>query len=72
MRRLHIPQPDLAVKARLLTVAMSLGLLVPGTMARQAKLYPLESAEGLRLHDLTAEPAVLQSKKGLRVWSHDR
>src|SRR6266496_5971022 len=33
----------------------------------QAKRYPLESVEGLRFHNVTAEPAVLQGKKGLRA-----
>ena len=42
-------------------------LLLPGAAAAQAKHYPLESTEGLRFHDVTVEPAVLQGKKGLRV-----
>ncbi|MCA1561717.1 MAG: hypothetical protein LC753_14365 [Acidobacteria bacterium] len=42
-------------------------LLLPGTAARQARHYPLESADGLRLHNVAAEPAVLQGRKGLRV-----
>ena len=33
----------------------------------QAKRYPLESVEGLRFHNVTAEPSVLQGKRGLRV-----
>jgi hypothetical protein len=43
------------------------GLLVPGTVARQPKSYPLESTTGLRLHNVVAEAATLQGKKGLRV-----
>ena len=35
--------------------------------AAQTKRYPLDSTAGLRLHNVTAEPAVLQGKKGLRV-----
>ena len=35
--------------------------------ARQARQYPLASAEGLRLHNVSAEPVTLQGKKGLRV-----
>jgi hypothetical protein len=31
------------------------------------KHYPLESVKDLRLHNVTAAPAVLQGKKGLRV-----
>src|SRR5687768_7655616 len=68
MRRFHIPpQPRSAIKSTLLTVAISVGLLVPGTAARQAKHYPLESTAGLRLHNVAAQPATLQGRKGLRV-----
>jgi hypothetical protein len=42
-------------------------LLLPAAAAAQAKHYPLESAEGLRFHNVTAEQAVLQGKKGLRA-----
>jgi len=42
-------------------------LVLPTAPAAQAKSYPLESAAGLRLHNVTAEPVVLQGKKGLRV-----
>jgi hypothetical protein len=42
-------------------------LLLPVATAAQAKRYPLESVEGLRFHNLSAEPAVLQGKKGLRA-----
>ena len=37
----------------------------------QAKHYPLESVEGLRLHNVAAEPAALQGRKGLRVTISD-
>jgi hypothetical protein len=67
MRRVHIPRRRLALKCALLIVAISLGLLVPGTAARQPKQYPLESTAGLRLHNVVAEAATLQGKKGLRV-----
>jgi hypothetical protein len=36
-------------------------------VAAQATHYALESADRLRLHNLTAEPASLQGKKGLRL-----
>src|SRR5262245_1495125 len=42
-------------------------LLVPAVASAQAKHYPLESVSGLRLQNVTAEPATLQGKKGLRV-----
>ncbi len=48
-------------------VAISAALLVPTFAARQAGHYPLASAAGLRLHNVVAEPAVLQGKKGLQV-----
>jgi hypothetical protein len=42
-------------------------LLLPGTAPAQSKRYPLESAERLRLHNVAAEPAMLQGKKGLKA-----
>jgi hypothetical protein len=51
----------------LLGVAILASVLVTETAARQTKQYPLESTAGLRLHNVTAEPATLQGKKGLRV-----
>jgi hypothetical protein len=33
----------------------------------QSKHYALESADGLRLHNVSGEPATLEGKKGLRV-----
>jgi hypothetical protein len=41
--------------------------LLPGAAAAQARHYPLESTEGLRVHDAVAEPAVLHGQKGLRA-----
>jgi hypothetical protein len=35
--------------------------------AAQTKRYALDSTTGLRLHNVVAEPAVLQGKKGLRI-----
>lgn len=64
MRRFHIRS---AIKSTLLTVAICVPLLVSGTAARQARLYPLDSTDGLRLHNVAADPAVLHGKKGLRV-----
>jgi hypothetical protein len=48
-------------------VLAALTLFQPGGASAQAKQYPLESVDGLRLHNVTAEPATLQGKKGLRV-----
>jgi hypothetical protein len=51
-----------------LFVLTAAAALVPSTTAMaQAKRYQLESTNGLRLHNVVAEPAVLQGKKGLRV-----
>lgn len=65
MRRIHHSRS--VIKSSVLTVAISVTLLLPETAARQARHYPLESADGLRLHNVTAEPAVLQGKKGVRL-----
>ena len=51
---------------------VAIGMLVLSiTPAAQTKRYPLDSTAGLRLHNLVAEPAVLQGKKGLRVKSSE-
>jgi hypothetical protein len=42
-------------------------LLLPGRAVVQVKHYPLESADGLILHNVTAEPVALHGKKGLRL-----
>src|SRR5688572_19704713 len=41
--------------------------LLPGIVSAQTKQFPLESPAGVRLHNVVAEPATLQGKKGLRV-----
>jgi hypothetical protein len=51
----------------ILAFAITCVLLAPRALARQARQFPLESAEGLRLHNVKAEPAALQGKKGLRL-----
>ena len=70
MRRSRVHQAG-AITSTLLTVAASVALLGHGTAARQAKQFPLESADGLRLHNVAAEPAVLQGKKGVRLTISD-
>jgi hypothetical protein len=37
------------------------------TSAAQVRAFPLESTSGLRLHNVAAQPAVLDGKKGLRL-----
>ncbi len=43
-----------------------------GSAQTQTKRYPLESVEGLRFHNVTAEPATLHGQKGLRVTIADQ
>ena len=50
-----------------LLIAVGAPAMWSGTVAGQGKQYPLVSAEGLTLHNVTAAPAVLQAKKGLRL-----
>jgi hypothetical protein len=50
------------------TLLAAIGVLVLSmAAAAQTKRYPLDSTAGLRLHNVSAEPAVLQGRKGLRV-----
>jgi hypothetical protein len=61
--------PRLTAAALAAAVAL-LGLLLPdgaSAQATQARRYPLESAKGLRLHNVTAEPVTYKGKRGLRV-----
>lgn len=51
----------------LLVVAAGVALGQPSVPSAQAKRYALESSQGLKLHNVTAEPVVLQDKKGLKV-----
>src|SRR5580765_8504239 len=67
MRRWRWNQPPSAIRSVALVVATSAALIAPGTTAAQGKHYPLESTDGLRLHNVAAESATLQGKKGLRV-----
>ena len=54
-------------RSTLLVLATTLTVLLPGGASAQVKHYRLEATDGLRLHNVAAEPAVLQGKKGLRV-----
>lgn len=67
MRRLRIPQSRSVHRSTLFVLTATATLLLPAAGAAQAKRYPLESAGGLRFHNVTAVPAMLQGKKGLRV-----
>jgi len=46
----------------------ALAVVLPCTVSsQQAKSYPLETAAGLRVQNVVAEPATLEGKKGVRV-----
>ena len=48
-------------------LAGALGAFVPDSAVAQAKRYPLESVASLRLHNVIAEPATFEGKRGLRI-----
>ena len=54
-------------RSLLLTLAAGGVLLVAETATAQPKHYPLETLGGLGLHNIAAEPATLNGKKGLRL-----
>ena len=55
----------------LIALAAATALAAPGMTRAQTRSYPLESASGLRLHNVTATPAVLDGKKGLKLTISD-
>ncbi len=71
MRRLRVHPRTSAIGSALLAVATSAVLSVTGLAAPQAKHYALESSDGLRLHNVSVEPATLQGKKGVRLTISD-
>ena len=54
-----------------LAFAVIASLLVSVTTAGQTRDYALDSANGVRLQNLIAQPAVLQGKKGLRLTADE-
>ena len=60
-------QYAIRIGCAVLALATSAALLMPVAAAQQAKTYPLDTASGLRLHNVSAQPAVLEGKKGLRL-----
>ena len=70
MRRFQVPPPP--ARTVVLSAAVLAAIFVaPTSLARQGKTLPLESADGLQLHNVSATPAVLDGKKGLRVTISD-
>jgi hypothetical protein len=67
MRFLSLQHAGLRNKCRMFPLAAIGVLLLAPSLPAQAKRYPLESTAGLRLHNVVAEPALLQGKKGLRI-----
>lgn len=56
---------------RHLCVMVFATLAVPTMGTAQTRLYPLESAEGLRLHNVSAESVTYEGKAGIRVAISD-
>jgi hypothetical protein len=54
-----------------LIAAAGATLLLAGVASAQTKTLPLETADGLRLHNVSAQPATLDGKKGLRLTLSD-
>src|SRR5689334_22576663 len=67
MRRLRLQRPTVATAVTFFAAAAAAALIGVTTDARETRHFSLDSAAGLRLNNVTAEPAVLQGKKGLRV-----
>src|SRR5260370_20325028 len=67
MRQSGIPQTISTSRSTLLVLTTIVMILLPGAASAKAKRYPLESAERLRFHNVTAESAMLQGKKGLKA-----
>jgi hypothetical protein len=67
MRSFSLEPAGLKRRFALLFLAAVGTLVLSIAPAAQTKRYPLDSAEGLRLHNVVAEPAVLHGKKGLRI-----
>jgi len=54
-------------QSSLLTLAIAGWLLVPAATWGQDKTYPLETRDGLTLHNVAGEPVTHEGRKGLRV-----
>lgn len=55
------------VRFTTVALAIALTLLTCGRLNGQVERYPLETAAGLRLHNVAAAPAMLDGRKGLRI-----
>jgi hypothetical protein len=55
------------VRRRTAAAAIAAAVLLPASLWAQPTRVPLESNAGLRLHNVSATPATLQDRKGLRI-----
>ena len=53
-------------RSTVIVLAATLPLLLAGGASAQVQHFALESARGLRLHNVSVEPATLQGKAGIR------
>ncbi len=60
-----------STRSTVLALAAGTTLFMAHGAYAQARPYPLETAEGLRLLNVVAEPATLEGKKGLRLRLSD-
>jgi hypothetical protein len=69
MRWISLQQAGLRLRNtfRLLSLVTIAVLVLAAFPAGQSRRFSLDSATGLRLHNVVAEPAVLQGKKGVRI-----
>jgi hypothetical protein len=67
MKRSRVRSPIVPKRSALMALVAVVVCMAPATAAGQARNYPLESTAGLRLHNVAAETATLQGRKGLRV-----
>ena len=68
MNRLPIVRP---ARVRRIALAATAALLAPAVALAQARHFPLESASGLRLHNVTVQPVTHEGKRGVRLTISD-
>jgi hypothetical protein len=66
-----LARPRALRRTMLFVAATILGLSMVGG-AQPGRHYPLETADGLRLHNVIAEPATLHGKEGTSGRGHGR
>jgi hypothetical protein len=71
MRRVPVPRPTPTAWATCVALAATAALLLPAAASSQTRRYPLDSANGLRLHNVQAESVSHEGKRGVRVTISD-